>query len=187
MSSIEMLTHVRDVRRRLMNPPRPVKDAGIDLKRRPPVLLQVVAAPKTAPEAAPNGPRSAWLFGPLLPAINPKYSLPDRPALSVREMQRVVESHFGVSHLDLCSHRRTKTLVMPRQIAMWIIRTLTIYSTPTIGRFFSDRDHTTVMHATSRVKQLMAIDADYRATVEMLLSRCTTLSVPVAFAPGVPS
>ena len=65
-------------------------------------------------------------------------------------------SYFGVSVDDLCGSSRSRVLVTARQIAMYLCRELTDLSLPKIGQAFGGRDHTTVMHADRKIRQLMA-------------------------------
>lgn len=75
---------------------------------------------------------------------------------SVAEIIDLVCIEFGVGKTDLLSQRRTRPLVMPRQIAMGLAKRLTFLSLPEIGRRFAGRDHTTVLHAARRCEPLMA-------------------------------
>ncbi len=65
-------------------------------------------------------------------------------------------NYFNVTVDDLSSSSRTHVLVTARQIAMYLCRELTDFSLPAIGRLFGNRDHTTVMHANKKIRQLMA-------------------------------
>ena len=65
-------------------------------------------------------------------------------------------SYFGVTVDDLCGPSRSRVLVTARQIAMYLCRELTDLSLPKIGHAFGGRDHTTVMHADRKIRQLMA-------------------------------
>ena len=65
-------------------------------------------------------------------------------------------SYFGLTIDDLCSSSRSRVLVNARQIAMYLCRELTELSLPKIGQQFGGRDHTTVMHAERKIRQLMA-------------------------------
>ena len=65
-------------------------------------------------------------------------------------------SYFGVTIDDLCGSSRSRVLVTARQIAMYLCRELTDLSLPKIGQQFGNRDHTTVMHADRKIRQLMA-------------------------------
>jgi chromosomal replication initiator protein len=65
-------------------------------------------------------------------------------------------AYFGLSIDDLCGTSRSRVLVTARQIAMYLCRELTDLSLPKIGQQFGGRDHTTVMHADRKIRQLMA-------------------------------
>jgi chromosomal replication initiator protein len=83
----------------------------------------------------------------------PDASDPDiTPALVMTE----TAAFFGVSMDDLCGSSRSRSLVMARQIAMYLCRELTDLSLPKIGAHFGGRDHTTVMHANRKIEALMA-------------------------------
>jgi hypothetical protein len=69
----------------------------------------------------------------------------------VSEIQEVVCAAFGVQLVDLTSARRTANLVKPRQVAMYLAKTMTGRSLPEIGRRFGGRDHTTVLHAVRKI------------------------------------
>jgi chromosomal replication initiator protein len=66
-----------------------------------------------------------------------------------------VSSYFRIDMDDLCGTSRSRTLVNARQIAMYLCRELTDLSLPKIGQEFGGRDHTTVMHAERKIRQLM--------------------------------
>ncbi len=66
-----------------------------------------------------------------------------------------VADYFAVSVEDLCGQSRTHVLVNARQIAMYLCRELTDLSLPKIGQLFGGRDHTTVMHADRKIRQLL--------------------------------
>jgi len=84
---------------------------------------------------------------------------------SIPDIQSAVADTFGLTVLDLLSRRRARAVSRPRQVAMWLCRHTTLHSLPEIGRAFGDRDHTTVMHAISRVDELMAADPVFAARV----------------------
>ena len=65
-------------------------------------------------------------------------------------------NYFNITTDDLVGQSRTHVLVTARQIAMYLCRELTDFSLPAIGRLFGNRDHTTVMHANKKIRQLMA-------------------------------
>ena len=86
----------------------------------------------------------------------------------IEDIQRVVARHYNVSKADLLSSRRTRTIVRPRQIAMYLAKMLTPRSLPEIGRRFGGRDHTTVLHAVRKIEELIAGDKILADEIEML-------------------
>jgi chromosomal replication initiator protein len=74
----------------------------------------------------------------------------------VEEILKLVSAHYNVTRADLLSSRRTASVVRPRQIAMYLSKTLTLRSLPEIGRRFGGRDHTTVLHAVRKIERMMA-------------------------------
>lgn len=71
--------------------------------------------------------------------------------VSIDQIQRTVADYFHTPVSELRSKRRTKSIVRPRQIAMYLIRSLTEHSLPEIGEYFGGRDHTTVLHACQKI------------------------------------
>jgi chromosomal replication initiator protein len=86
----------------------------------------------------------------------------------IEDIQRVVARHYNVSKSDLLSSRRTRTIVRPRQIAMYLAKVLTPRSLPEIGRRFGGRDHTTVLHAVRKIEELMGGDKTLADEIELL-------------------
>ena len=86
----------------------------------------------------------------------------------IEDIQRIVARHYNVSKADLLSSRRTRTIVRPRQIAMYLAKMLTPRSLPEIGRRFGGRDHTTVLHAVRKIEELIAGDKILADEIEML-------------------
>lgn len=77
---------------------------------------------------------------------------------------RFVCREYNISRVDLISQRRTAPIVGPRQMAMYLAKTLTLRSLPEVGRRFGGRDHTTVLHAVRKIEgrpQLAAVAAEY--------------------------
>lgn len=87
----------------------------------------------------------------------------------IARIQRVVADEFGITVQDLVSERRTMNVVLPRQIAMFLAKETTLRSWPDIGRRFGDRDHTTALHAVSKIRSLIKTDAKVAATVHRLM------------------
>lgn len=88
--------------------------------------------------------------------------------LLVSEIQRAVVRNFGTPLEEMVSERRDQFLVLPRQVAMYLTRKRTSLGTKTIGRFFGNRDHSTVIHGVNRVRELMAFDPVLRARIEFI-------------------
>lgn len=86
----------------------------------------------------------------------------------IEEIQKAVSVHFKVSKQDLLSARRTRTIVRPRQIAMYLSKVLTPRSLPEIGRRFGGRDHTTVLHAVRKIEKEIGTDTELRREIEAL-------------------
>ena len=88
--------------------------------------------------------------------------------VTIEEIQRKVAEHLAIRLTDMSSARRARAVARPRQVAMYLAKQLTQRSLPEIGRRFGNRDHTTVMHAVSRVGELMSRDAGFAEDVELL-------------------
>lgn len=86
----------------------------------------------------------------------------------IEDIQRIVARHYNVSRQELVSNRRTRVIVKPRQIAMYLSKTLTPRSFPEIGRRFGGRDHTTVLHAVRKIEEMIAADAKLSHEIELL-------------------
>jgi chromosomal replication initiator protein len=84
------------------------------------------------------------------------------------DIQRVVARQYNVSRSDLLSSRRTANVVRPRQVAMYLAKTLTLRSLPEIGRRFGGRDHTTVLHAVRKIEGLVGNDMALAEEIEIL-------------------
>jgi chromosomal replication initiator protein len=88
--------------------------------------------------------------------------------VKIEDIQRVVSRHYNVSKADLLSARRTRTIVRPRQIAMYLAKMLTPRSLPEIGRRFGGRDHTTVLHAVRKIEGMIEADVALKDEIELL-------------------
>ncbi len=88
--------------------------------------------------------------------------------ITIEEIQKRVAEHYNIRLTDMSSARRARAVARPRQVAMFLAKQLTSRSLPEIGRKFGNRDHTTVMHAVSRVAELMQREAAFAEDVELL-------------------
>ncbi len=88
--------------------------------------------------------------------------------INVDMIQKVVANHFNISLFDLKATRRNKNVVLPRQIAMYLARTLTNLSLPEIGGFFGGKDHTTVLHSCKKIEREIEVDHQLKNILEQL-------------------
>ena len=86
-------------------------------------------------------------------------------SINVEHIQNLVASYFNLNIQELLSPRRSRSLARPRQIAMYLAKQHTTNSLPDIGRKFSNRDHTTVIHAVKKIDELIKKDNDIRQNV----------------------
>jgi len=89
--------------------------------------------------------------------------------ITIDQIQRVVADFFNLSHNDLRGKKRTKAIAFPRQIAMYITREITEYSTTEVGVEFGGRDHTTVMHACQRIESKLKVDPSIEPIIQRLI------------------
>jgi chromosomal replication initiator protein len=92
----------------------------------------------------------------------------EQKRVRIEDIQKVVSRHYNVSKNDLLSNRRTRVIVRPRQIAMYLAKALTPRSLPEIGRRFGGRDHTTVLHAVRKVEKMFSDDVKLSHEIELL-------------------
>jgi chromosomal replication initiator protein len=95
----------------------------------------------------------------------------EAPEVSIERIQTAVSERFGLSMEELCGDRRSQNIVYPRQVAMYLSRELTDASLPKIGREFGGRDHTTVIHATSKIARMIREDRSVYNLVQELTAR----------------
>jgi chromosomal replication initiator protein len=91
--------------------------------------------------------------------------------VSIEKIQAIISERFGLSLDELCGDKRSQAIVYPRQVAMYLSRELTDSSLPKIGREFGGRDHTTVIHATSKIQRLIREDRAVYNLVQELTAR----------------
>jgi chromosomal replication initiator protein len=93
------------------------------------------------------------------------------PEVTIGLIQETVSERFGLSVTELCSPRRSQSVAYPRQVAMYLSRELTDSSLPKIGKEFGGRDHTTVIHATSKITRMISEDRTVYNLVQELTAR----------------
>jgi chromosomal replication initiator protein len=95
----------------------------------------------------------------------------EAPQVTIERIQDEVSERFALSKEELVGDRRSQNIVYPRQVAMYLSRELTDSSLPRIGRHFGGRDHTTVIHATSKIARLIREDRSVYNLVQELTAR----------------
>ncbi len=91
--------------------------------------------------------------------------------VSIKRIQDLVAERFELTLDELCGEKRSQNIVYPRQVAMYLSRELTDSSLPRIGKEFGGRDHTTVIHATSKISRLIREDRSVYNLVQELTAR----------------
>jgi chromosomal replication initiator protein len=94
--------------------------------------------------------------------------------LSIDIIHQKVGEYFRISPDELKSLSRQRSILYPRQVAMYLCRKLTDSSLPEIGRFFGGKNHTTVLHAIEKIEQEIAQDENKKRVIEQLASTITT-------------
>ncbi|WP_438951081.1 chromosomal replication initiator protein DnaA [Porticoccus sp.] len=94
--------------------------------------------------------------------------------VTIDNIQRVVSEYYKVKLSELLSKRRSRSIARPRQVAMALAKELTNHSLPEIGEAFGGRDHTTVLHACRKVKELQETSRDISDDMKQLLRALTT-------------
>ncbi len=90
-------------------------------------------------------------------------------SISMDTVQRVVAEHYNISLSDIKGKKRNSKYTFPRQIAIYIGRTLLDYSYPELGEEFGGRDHTTMMHSFEKISDMLKTDASLELTINMLV------------------
>ena len=105
------------------------------------------------------------------------FTQPSQKNITIEHIQKIVSDYFGLTYKDLRGKRRTKAVAFPRQVAMYISRELTEYSTTEVGAEFGGRDHTTVMHACQKIEDRMKLDPNLEPTLQQLIKKVRENSV----------
>ncbi len=92
----------------------------------------------------------------------------DAKRVRIEDILKIVSRHYKVPRNELLSARRSRDVVRPRQIAMYLAKALTSRSLPEIGRRFGGRDHTTVLHSVRKVEQMIKDDIELGQEIELL-------------------
>ncbi|MDR0773886.1 MAG: chromosomal replication initiator protein DnaA, partial [Rickettsia sp.] len=89
--------------------------------------------------------------------------------ITIEDIQRKVADRYNIKFSDMSSPRRIRSIARPRQVAMYLSKTLTPKSLTDIGKKFGKKDHTTIMHAIKKVEELCEIDAEFREELSLLM------------------
>lgn len=92
---------------------------------------------------------------------------------SIRDIQKAVCKHYGVTLIDILSSGRSARIALPRQVAYYFCKELTLHSLPQIGRRFGDRDHSSIHHGIAKIKRLCPRDADLAHDIATLTTAIT--------------
>jgi len=89
--------------------------------------------------------------------------------ITIEKIQKKVAEHFQIKVVDLKSSKRLKSIVFPRQVAMYICRNMTNFSYPEIGSKFGGKDHSTIIHAIKKIEKNMQEDIQIKTVIEKLI------------------
>ena len=92
-------------------------------------------------------------------------------SINIESIQNIVAAHFNLNIQEMLSPRRSRSLARPRQIAMYLAKQHTTNSLPDIGRKFSNRDHTTVIHAVKKIEELIKKDSEIKQSIVEIRKR----------------
>ena len=90
--------------------------------------------------------------------------------ITIEDIQKKVSEHFSVKMSEMFSARRSKSVVIPRQVAMYLSKELTNLSYPEIGRNFGGKDHTTIIHASKKIDKLLNENSHISEDIKLLKS-----------------
>ncbi len=94
---------------------------------------------------------------------------PDQCRVKIDDILKIVGRHYNVARTDLLSPRRARTVVVPRQVGMYLAKKMTSRSLPEIGRRFGGRDHSTVLHAVRKIEEQIKTDDRLAREVALLI------------------
>jgi chromosomal replication initiator protein len=91
--------------------------------------------------------------------------------IKINEIEESVLAYFNISRADLHSNKKTKSIAFPRQVCMYLIKTLLDWSYQQIGNYFSSKKHSTVMFAIKKVSEQIENDKQFKLSIEKLMER----------------
>jgi chromosomal replication initiator protein len=93
----------------------------------------------------------------------------EEKAVTIEIIQKFIADHYNLKLIDLKSRNNSKSIAMPRQIAMYLCKSLTRASLPEIGRSFGGKHHSTVIHSIRKVEELRKKDGSFNSLMGNLL------------------
>ena len=93
----------------------------------------------------------------------------DDKAITIESIQKFVADYYQLKTADLKSRNNSKSVAMPRQVAMYLCKTLTQASLPEIGKSFGGKHHSTVIHSIKKVEDLRKNDGDFNKLISSFL------------------
>jgi len=95
----------------------------------------------------------------------------DEKAVTVEMIQKSVADYYQLKVVDMRARNNSKSVALPRQIAMYLCKALTHASLPEIGRSFGGKHHSTVIHSIRKIETLRKKDRDFNSVINMLIER----------------
>lgn len=189
--TLQAIAHAQEVRERLRNPQNAVVDDGIDLKRKPPVIVTKPEATLVPVQIAPKplsadlafvASRIATMADQIKCISEDLAKLKKRHGemlddgvyrIQMKDIQTAVSEHYKVSVQDMVSGVRTTGIVFARHIAMYLCRKMTTRSLPEIGRMFNNRDHTTCRSAIIKIEGMRGENEGVDLEIKTIMSALT--------------
>jgi hypothetical protein len=131
-----------------------------------PVFAEPEPIPEPAPEPIPEPIPDEVLRWMEVKEVCGRF--PKLPYPSISSIKRIVAIYYRVSVMDMASARRTKVVVIPRFVAIYLCKQLTPLSLNSIGKQFGSRDHTTILHAIHKITRRMETDQSFHSEVYAL-------------------
>lgn len=103
--------------------------------------------------------------------LRDSFGSPKQNNVTIETIQKVVAEYFSLSFTDIKGKKRTKAISFPRQVAMYIAREITEYSTTELGMEFGGRDHTTVMHGCQKIEERLKAEPPLQSIIQKLIKQ----------------
>jgi hypothetical protein len=166
LSAVDLVRHYDSIRKRLMKVHNEIAPE--------PIVEEVSEPPAEEVVADIHALTSKIVMFPSRPVFDQFRALAIQCGMHEPSMAMVIYEtrlFYGLDHIAIMSHRRTKDVVLPRHVAMYLCREMTTRSLPDIGRFFNKRDHTTVLYACGKIERLRLTDERVADEIDVLKLR----------------